>query len=330
MMMKQKTGFIPAAAPVCTAPPIRLHPTNPRWFQWRGRFLAPWARSDQPGYAGGGNTFDLSRFSADYLARLKDFVGEAGRRGVVVELTLFCATYNEKQWLLHPLNPANNVQALPVPDWRKLNTLPADTSLGAAGAVSPAFAVQQALTRWLVREWNRGLGRVIGCDETGFAGRGDDHYRRQAWRFILGGGGALFNNLDYSFTVGREDGSDTANQAPGGGSPALRRQLEVLSDFLQRFDLARLHPDPQLVARAPGVRTHALSDPGKAHAIYVQGRGPTTLMLNLAGGRWTAEWISFDDGHVRQRDTIVAEAGGECVLASPRFTDAVALGLRLQ
>jgi hypothetical protein len=26
-----------------------------------GRFIAPWARSDQPGYAGGGNKFDLSR-----------------------------------------------------------------------------------------------------------------------------------------------------------------------------------------------------------------------------------------------------------------------------
>ncbi len=139
-------------------------------------------------------------------------------------------------------------------------------------------------------EWNRGLNRVIGCDETGFAGKDDAHYRRQAWRFMLSGG-ALFNNLDYSFTVGHEDGCDAVNQAPGGGSPALRQQLKVLSDFLHRFDLARLHPDPLLVVRRPGVVAHVLSQPGKAHAIYVQGRSPTTLVLNLAAGSWTAEWV---------------------------------------
>jgi len=485
-------GFALIATTVCAAPPIRLHPDNPRWFQWQGqavalvtsaehygavlnrdfdfvryletlqrdgmnytrifagsyveppgafgiqrntlapaagRFLAPWARSDQPGYASGGNKFDLSRFSDDYLARLKDFIGEAGRRGVVVELTFFCATYNEKQWSLHPLNPANNIQSLNVPEWRKLHTLPPGTLPENARAASPAFEVQEALVRWLVRElnefdnlfyeiqnepwadnrlpgevinpylldrptwpnaveiptaetvawqraiariiadeesrlpnrhliaqnvanfrlavndddlvpeasivnfhyaypeaveWNRGLKRVIGCDETGFAGQGDAHYRRQAWRFMLSGG-ALFNNLDYSFTVGHEDGSDTANQAPGGGSPALRQQLKVLSEFLHGFELARLHPDPLLVARAPGVVTHALSDPGNAHAIYVQGRGPTTLMLNLAEGTWTAEWISVEDARVLRRETVVAKKGEASALASPGFTDAAAV-----
>ena len=54
-----------------------------------GRFTLPWARSDKGGYAGGGNRFDLDRFNAEYLARLKDFISEADRRGIVVELTLF-------------------------------------------------------------------------------------------------------------------------------------------------------------------------------------------------------------------------------------------------
>jgi hypothetical protein len=44
-----------------------------------GRFLAPWARSRQAGYAGGGNKFDLDRFNPDYLARLEAFITEAGR-----------------------------------------------------------------------------------------------------------------------------------------------------------------------------------------------------------------------------------------------------------
>lgn len=74
-----------------------------------GRFLAPWARSDQPGYAGGGNKFDLTRWNDAYFARLKTFLGEAAHRGMVVEVNLFCPFYEEAQWRLSPFHVANNV-----------------------------------------------------------------------------------------------------------------------------------------------------------------------------------------------------------------------------
>jgi hypothetical protein len=474
-----------SVAQLSAGQPIRLHPDNPRWFEWRGRatalitsaehygavlnpdfdfrryletmqregmnytrlfsgayveppgafgitrntlapapgrFLAPWARSDQPGYAGGGNKFDLDHFSPEYLARLKDFITEAGRRGLIVELTLFCSTYTDAQWAVHPLNPTNNVQAIPIRSWKALHTT----------AAEPAIAErQEKLVRWLVRElngfdnlffeiqnepwsdnhamgdfinpymvehhkwpnaveittvasvgwqrriaqaiadeeralphrhliaqnianfrlpvmdgdlvpeasilnfhyaypevvdWNRGLRRVIGYDETGFAGKDDRTYRRQAWNFILSGGG-LFNSLDYSFTVGREDGTDVENQAPGGGSPDLRRQLKILSDFIHRFDLAKLEPNPLLVVRAPGVVPRVLSSrDAKSHAIYLQGRSPTALELRLTKGRWTAEWISVESGVLLKRETVKA-ANPATSLASPDFTDAVALRL---
>src|SRR3954451_10651985 len=54
-----------------------------------GRLLAPWARGATPGYGDGGNRFDLDRWDDAYFKRLRDFIIEAGRRGVVVELTLF-------------------------------------------------------------------------------------------------------------------------------------------------------------------------------------------------------------------------------------------------
>ena len=44
------------------------------------RFITPWARSDVPGYAGGGNKFDLSRWNEDYFNRLRDFVRYASKR----------------------------------------------------------------------------------------------------------------------------------------------------------------------------------------------------------------------------------------------------------
>jgi hypothetical protein len=53
-----------------------------------GRYLSPWVRSDTPGYPDGGNKFDLDRWDKAYFARLRDFVAQAGRRDIVVELVL--------------------------------------------------------------------------------------------------------------------------------------------------------------------------------------------------------------------------------------------------
>ena len=75
---------------------------------------------------------------------------------------------------------------------------------------------------------NYQLNKPIADSETGFRGTGDAPYRMEAWDFILAGGG-IFNNLDYSFTAGREDGTFAIPpRQPGGGGPSLRRQLSEL------------------------------------------------------------------------------------------------------
>lgn len=75
-----------------------------------GRLIAPWARSRQTGYAGGGNKFDLDEWDDNYFKRLKDFITEAGKRGIFVELTLFGNQYQDSLWMNSPLYPANNIQ----------------------------------------------------------------------------------------------------------------------------------------------------------------------------------------------------------------------------
>jgi hypothetical protein len=171
--------------------------------------------------------------------------------------------------------------------------------------------------------WNLPLGKVIGYDETGFAGREDATYRRQAWNFLFSGG-ALFNSLDYSFTVGREDGTDVTNKAPGGGSPALRRQLKVLGDLLNGLDLARLRPDRDFVKESPGVVTRVLSAPGREYALYLEGRAPTELLLDLPAGHWRAKWISPVNGAACASEELKHHSGLRRV-SSPSFTESVAL-----
>lgn len=74
-----------------------------------GRLLCPWARSSRPGYAYGGNRFDLTRWDTRYFDRLKDFMRVASGNGVVVELVLFCRMYNDPLWEASPLHAACNV-----------------------------------------------------------------------------------------------------------------------------------------------------------------------------------------------------------------------------
>jgi hypothetical protein len=131
-------------------------------------------------------------------------------------------------------------------------------------------------------EWNYHYNKVIGFDESGFAGSDDTTYRRQAWRFMLSGGG-LFNNLDYSFIVGNEDGLGE-NNAPGGGSKALRKQLKILSEFLHGFELEKLHPNTGSVVSSPGLIPYVLSDHQSVYAIYLRAIGTDIAELELITG----------------------------------------------
>ena len=66
------------------------------------------------------------------------------QRGIVVEVTLFSSHYQEMQWKVSALNPANNVNGTDAIDWKKLHTLENGNLL----------ARQERYTRKLVREAN--------------------------------------------------------------------------------------------------------------------------------------------------------------------------------
>ena len=341
-------------------------------------FVAPWPRGDTPGAADGGAKFDLSRWNDAYFARLKDLLREAERRGIVVELTIFCPYYRDEMWEVSPLNAANNVNG--VGDVERVDALTLKSA--------PLVAAQKAVARKIVTElhgfnnlyyeicnepyardglaaddWQRemaaviaeadkagpaphlisenyangsavienpnplvslfnfhysrppdsvamnyGLGVAIGNNETGFDGQADFIYRIQGWEFLFAGG-ALYNNLDYSFAVGHETGDlRYSASTPGGGSDLLRRQLGFLSRFFHRLPFVRMAPDGELVVEGPeGATAWALSAPGEAYAVYLhhgrilQDSRPryrvdskrqkgATLTLELPAGDYSVVW----------------------------------------
>lgn len=318
------------------------------------RFIAPWARSATPGYPNGGNKFDLTKWDAAYFKRLKDFLAQADKRGVIVELNLFCPFYEESQWKLSPQNAANNVNS--IGDVARTNVYTLDQNGG-------LLEVHDALVRKIVTElkgfdnlyyevcnepyfggvtldWQRhivdvivetekklrtrhlismnvangsakvpnphpdvsifnfhyasppttvplnyGLGKVIGDNETGFRGTNDLSYRVEAWEFIMAGSG-LFNHLDYSFTADHEDGTFVyPAKQPGGGNPAFRSQMKVLSDFIHGFDFVKMTPNSSFIKKGVPVGTTArgLVENGKAYAAYI---GPTPVPKDQFSVRW--------------------------------------------
>jgi hypothetical protein len=180
---------------------------------------------------------------------------------------------------------------------------------------------------------NYGLNKVIGDNETGFKGVDDDAYRMEGWDFILAGG-ALYNNLDYSFATGAEDGSfQYPKTQPGGGGASLRKQLRVLRDFIDGFDFVRMKPDNGvLVSGTPGGKTvRALVEPGKAYAVYLRPAPPqsteTALTIDLPPGTYRAEWIEPASGRVIKHE-VLNHSGGAHKLNAPPSKDDLALRIR--
>lgn len=172
---------------------------------------------------------------------------------------------------------------------------------------------------WLNYGWNR----PVNFDESGFAGSSDSTYLRQAWQFMLAGG-AIFNNLDYSFYAGKEDGTGE-NNAPGGGSTNLRKQLSFLRSFLESFDFVKMHPDFDVVQHSPGVEWQAISEKGKQYAVIFTGFTSEWVKLDLPKGRFHYEFISPYSGRKIKTGFFTNDNKGIVKINLPQFQEMIAL-----
>ena len=350
----------------------------------KDKLVCPWRRSGTAGYPNGGNKFDLSKWDDSYFKRLRGFVSEADRRGIVVELVLFRPFYKDSMWELSPMNAANNVNGVGKMKRTEAYTLKNPKLL----------AVQDAMVRKIVAElkdfdnlyyeicnepyfggvtleWqehiartivdaekklgvkhliaqniankgkkvdkpnpnvsilnfhyakppntvaeNYGLERVLGDDETGFAGSEPKAYRLEGWDFIIAGGG-IFDNLDYSFAVGHEDGTNKID-APGGGGPVFWKQMGILREFINGFDFIKMRPANSVIKGGVPAKATArvLAQTGKAYAIYVNGGSETKLVVDLPKGKYTAEWVNTKTGKVDKAERF-EHNGGKRTIGSP-------------
>ena len=187
---------------------------------------------------------------------------------------------------------------------------------------------------------NYGLNRIIACDETGGSDHSDRKYRTEAWDFILGGGG-VYNHLDFSFTPGREDGMaiPLPRGTPGGGGPQLRKQLQILKEFVESFDYIKMSPNASVIkatqvrsslastAFEPTAAARALAQVGTAYAIHINGGIQAELVLDLPAGTYQIEWINTKTGKVDMGET-ASHVGRNRTLVSPAYLEDIALRVK--
>ena len=173
---------------------------------------------------------------------------------------------------------------------------------------------------------NLGLKKAIGLDETGFMPKVDFHYRSQAWKFMLAGG-ALYNNLDYSFIVGKEDGTHSIDAGtPGWGHREYRKQLKIMKDFIESFDFVRMKPDNSILQVVKGkvAEFQVLAESGKQYAIYLDKASLAEIRLQLSDGNYTAEWVNTLTGSINRKENLTAQ-GGAAMLICPEFQEDIVL-----
>lgn len=159
----------------------------------------------------------------------------------------------------------------------------------------------------LANQLNWHWQRPLGFDESGFAGSDPDTYRRQAWNFIFSGG-ALFNNLDYSFYAGEETGMGEID-APGGGGDSLRQYLKILRRVAGRLPMMNMHPVPYQEIAAPGAYVQLLAAPGKCYAAYLDGPLQGDFSFPVPIGTYQVSWLSPLTGELFHTDTLVPQEG---------------------
>jgi hypothetical protein len=368
------------------------------------RYICPWARSSEPGYIKGGNKFDLSKWDEAYFARLKDFLTQASKRNIIVELDLFSNYYETLQWKMSPLYIGNNINGIGnIEDQKEILSLRHPEILGIEEKMvrkivfelrdfdnlyyevcnEPYFGDTLALAEWerhmtgvvsdaekgfdqkhlisnnianncrLVENIRKGvsiynfhyarppstvamnykLNKVIGDNETGFDGIGDSKYRIESWDFILAGGG-LFNNLDYSFTVGNEEGTfKIQKNEPGGGGRILRNQFKILLEFMNRIDFINMKPLQNNKLRLPesdNLKVQALSKSDELIAMYIHRKDTVNIKssfkIDLASGSYSLTWLDTKSG-VEKVTYLKNHPGGWAVLITPEFTEDITLKL---
>jgi hypothetical protein len=157
--------------------------------------------------------------------------------------------------------------------------------------------------------------------------------RVEAWEFIIGGG-AGFNHLNGLFSTINPSAVNSGNE------PVLQA-LQNLMNFIDRFDLIRMHPDPAFIEGdlPDGAFIRGINEPGKQYAVYLHHSKNTNLKyivqpgdyhdrlsLKIPPGNYRAEWVDPASGRTLHQEQFVHTEGSR-IFTTPNYAIDIALSM---
>jgi len=168
---------------------------------------------------------------------------------------------------------------------------------------------------------------VKSLDETGFMPHRSELYIEQAWGFMLAGGG-IYNNLDYSFIAGSEDGSwPIPGSNPGWGGPAFRKQLRYLVTFMKKLPFYEMSFCDSLVMADFKISQVGLMSPKGTYGMFLEDIEAKPLQIKIPPGNYFVEWLNIYTGESEIEE---ATLDNNTIIISPFPCKKAALMIKLK
>lgn len=169
----------------------------------------------------------------------------------------------------------------------------------------------------------------LSFDETANGCNAPDR-RTEAWAFMLSGG-AVYDNLDWSFAIDDQSGRGRNPAGKRRSGLEVKQQLCILKHFLDNFDY--IHSKPIDVGKISNMPEKVLFfglENEKSLAIYFLKQNVTDIhhtMLNILPGKYELTWIDPIDGSIIRKKPILIQENA-LLLEFPEFSDDLLLTLQ--
>ena len=296
---------------------------------------------------------DLVKRESDYVSKITEEVNAYDN--VVLEIcdepSLFIPHADAGPWVGHLLEVVNKTEArLPK---KHLVAQEVEGPLGGPIDFSGSPLLSLIVTQYVWEGGSEQLGGMRALDTvyhhnkaielnetawypTGYRGDIVAASRVEAWEFMVGGG-AGFNHLNGRFTA-----SDPAGNTPDNAQ--VLGALRNLMNFMNSFDYLKMSKDGSFVVSGipAGAYCRGISQPGEQYALYHHhseleprnhyyiakpGNYRETLVVNLPGNTYSADWVDPASGAVLSSTTFSHQSGNMTLISPPHIVD-VALRIK--
>ncbi len=183
---------------------------------------------------------------------------------------------------------------------------------------------------------NYGINKVLSFNETGLMPEFSSQYRIQGWKYLMSGG-ALYDNLDFTFQVGAEDGKGKTeficHYYKGCNDPNVKYEMKALLEFMNSIDFVHLKPNYDIIGCSFGDKNiHVLENPGKEYAMYIHGGSNEGLFqLNVLPGKYVVNYINPSDGKIIKTEERESKKFGDILLdGMPAYKEDIAIVLKVK